>query len=322
MVSIAMTTFNGEKYIGLQIDSILNQTYKDIELIICDDLSTDSTREILLDYKKKDPRCKIFFNEVNLGFKKNFEKAISLCSGEYIALSDQDDVWELWKIEETLKILDDKQFVCTNASLIDESGNFLGYTMKEVTQYHWMPLDSNSLFKRLVHGNFVQGSTILARASFLKTSIPIPLIMPFHDWWFAICACFSNGFAYSKKNAIRYRQHTSQVTENKKKTFINELKATNQDDMTCKKKLSDFEMHVKLCDYLLAYSSLSETQTQFLKESRRYFSEMQSKTFYTFLYFAKYCKYISLDKNIFRNTIRIIKRFLGYFRFKLYKKVA
>ncbi len=93
LVSIAMTTYNGEKYLSAQLDSILNQTYKNLEIIICDDCSTDDTRQILTNYSKKDSRIKLFFNDKNLGYSKNFQKAISLCTGNFISLSDQDDIW-------------------------------------------------------------------------------------------------------------------------------------------------------------------------------------------------------------------------------------
>ena len=93
MISIALASYNGSKYIREQLDSILEQTYQDFELIICDDCSTDNTWQILQEYAQKDSRIKVFENERNLGFKKNFEKAISLCNGKYIALSDQDDIW-------------------------------------------------------------------------------------------------------------------------------------------------------------------------------------------------------------------------------------
>ena len=96
MIGIAMTTYNGEKYLKEQIDSILNQTVSDFELIVCDDVSSDSTMDILNDYAEKDDRVHVFRNEENLGFLKNFEKAIRICldrGAEYVALSDQDDVW-------------------------------------------------------------------------------------------------------------------------------------------------------------------------------------------------------------------------------------
>lgn len=79
MIDIAMTTYNGEKYLKEQIDSILNQTVSDFELIVCDDGSTDSTIDILNEYSKKDSRVHIFQNKNNLGVIKNFEKAIRIC---------------------------------------------------------------------------------------------------------------------------------------------------------------------------------------------------------------------------------------------------
>ena len=96
MIGIAMTTYNGEKYLKEQIDSILNQTVSDFELIVCDDVSSDSTMDILNDYAEKDDRVHVFRNEENLGFLKNFEKAIRICldrGAEYVALADQDDIW-------------------------------------------------------------------------------------------------------------------------------------------------------------------------------------------------------------------------------------
>ena len=79
MIGIAMTTYNGERFLREQIDSILNQTYTDFELIICDDVSSDSTVDILNEYAQKDSRIHIIQNEKNLGFLKNFEKAIRIC---------------------------------------------------------------------------------------------------------------------------------------------------------------------------------------------------------------------------------------------------
>ena len=92
-IDILMATYNGEKYLREQIDSILNQTFKDFNLIICDDCSKDSTWQILEEYQKKDSRIKIIKNEKNLGYNKNFEKLLSFVKSDYFMLSDQDDFW-------------------------------------------------------------------------------------------------------------------------------------------------------------------------------------------------------------------------------------
>lgn len=93
LISVALTTYNGEKYLSEQLESIINQDYKNFEIIISDDNSKDKTIEIINDYKNKYSNIIVNFNSENLGFKKNFEKAISLCNGEFIAFSDQDDIW-------------------------------------------------------------------------------------------------------------------------------------------------------------------------------------------------------------------------------------
>lgn len=98
-VSIAMTTYNGAKYLQEQLDSFLNQTRQPDELVVCDDGSIDATLEILEVCRQRAPfAVHIYRNETNLGHTRNFEKAMALCSGDLIFLSDQDDVWDASKI--------------------------------------------------------------------------------------------------------------------------------------------------------------------------------------------------------------------------------
>ena len=98
MISIALPTYNGEKYIREQLDSIYNQTLVPDEVVVVDDCSTDNTVNILEEYSQR-YGLKYFVNDSNIGYNKNFEKAIRLCAGDYIALSDQDDVWFPTKIQ-------------------------------------------------------------------------------------------------------------------------------------------------------------------------------------------------------------------------------
>ena len=98
-ISVVMCTFNGDKYLEQQIDSILCQTYPIHELIIQDDCSTDRTVTIIEAYQKRDPRVKLYINEAPLGFNYNFSSAFAKAEGEYIASSDQDDIWRPDKIE-------------------------------------------------------------------------------------------------------------------------------------------------------------------------------------------------------------------------------
>ena len=103
LVSVVLCTYNGEKFLYPQIDSIIAQTYPNLEIIIVDDASSDNTPFILEEYSRKDSRVKYHINSANIGYNKNFEKAFSLASADYIAISDQDDIWESNKIELMMK---------------------------------------------------------------------------------------------------------------------------------------------------------------------------------------------------------------------------
>ena len=100
-IDVLLATYNGEKYLKEQLDSILNQTYKNINLIISDDASKDGTRDILKEYEEKDKRVKVFYQENNLGYVKNFEFLLKQVQSEVFMLSDQDDFWMPQKIEKT-----------------------------------------------------------------------------------------------------------------------------------------------------------------------------------------------------------------------------
>ena len=98
-VSVVLCTYNGEKYIREQIDSILNQEYLPKEIIIQDDGSTDGTLSVIQEYAEKEPIIKIHKNNRGRGINSNFFDAMSKASGDYIAISDQDDIWAKEKLK-------------------------------------------------------------------------------------------------------------------------------------------------------------------------------------------------------------------------------
>lgn len=116
-VSVVMCTYNGEKYLREQIESILNQTCPVYELIIQDDRSTDRTVEIVREYQQKDSRVKLFVNEQSLGFNYNFSTAFTRATGEYIASTDQDDIWRTDKIEVLMKHVEGYSLLFHNSQL-------------------------------------------------------------------------------------------------------------------------------------------------------------------------------------------------------------
>ena len=135
MISIAMTTYNGARYLREQLDSILCQSVTDFELVVCDDCSTDNTFSILQEYAENDPRINLHQNEKNLGFKRNFERVIKLAKGDFVALCDQDDVWTKNHLEVLLNGIGDKMISAGNSDLIDANGNRIGLTLKQMEAF-------------------------------------------------------------------------------------------------------------------------------------------------------------------------------------------
>ncbi len=208
-----MTTYNGERFLREQLDSILRQTIENFELIICDDRSSDGTWEILEEYRERDGRISVFRNEENLGFKKNFEKAISLCNGDYIALSDQDDIWMPNHLGKLLSIIGNRLLACGNADLINGEGEKLGLTLAEMESLD--NLSSNGLeqaYTIVYFRSAFQGASMLIKREFFNMALPIPEGAKFHDSWFSLLSCFNGGIAYTFETINNYRMHSSNVT--------------------------------------------------------------------------------------------------------------
>lgn len=108
LVSIIIPTYNRKNYIVKAINSVLMQTYKNIEIIILDDCSADGTAEVVFEFNKKNPGIILIKNTTNLGFVKNLNKGVSLAKGKYIARLDDDDIWsDSEKLEKQIKFLEE-----------------------------------------------------------------------------------------------------------------------------------------------------------------------------------------------------------------------
>lgn len=215
MISIAMATYNGELFIREQLDSILAQTLSDWELIVCDDGSTDNTLSILQEYANNDSRIKIYQNERNLGFKRNFEKAIGLCKREYIALCDQDDIWYPNHLEILLNQIGDNSLSIGNSDIVDADNTFLNKRMSDTDHIHFIPQDYRKLlYREFFYANPFQGASMLLKQDFALKCIPIPDEVHYHDTWISTCACLGQGLAYTYTPITRYRQHGKNITIN------------------------------------------------------------------------------------------------------------
>jgi glycosyltransferase involved in cell wall biosynthesis len=131
LISIALCTFNGAVHLREQVDSLLAQSYKELEIVAVDDCSTDATRAMLEDYQRRDPRLRVLVNPSNLGFKRNFAFAISQCRGEFIAPCDQDDVWDTAKLDELFATIGSNSLAYCDSELIDAQGRSLDKAMSD-----------------------------------------------------------------------------------------------------------------------------------------------------------------------------------------------
>ena len=219
MISVCMATYNGERFIKEQIDSILPQLSQDDELIISDDGSTDRTLEIIDSYK--DERIKLFHHQKKgnkyyptLGLcysTSNFENALVQAKGDYIFLSDQDDIWEKAKVKECMKLLEKYDFVIHNLSFVDENGN----TIKE-KYYLNQPLKF-SVCQDIYNLSF-WGCCSCFRKSILDLALPIPEKIAQHDSWIALVAeKFGNCF-WDKNCLIKHRIFDSNTSTGGRKS--------------------------------------------------------------------------------------------------------
>lgn len=209
-IEILMATYNGEKYISEQIDSIINQTYKNWRLLIRDDGSKDKTLEILKKYKKKDERINILRDtKGNLGFVKNFEELLKNSSEEFIMFSDQDDYWLENKIEiyinELSKFSEEERkkplLLHSNSFVCDENLNIKKrefVNSKVAGQY-----EENSYFFAYI----VQGSTALINKELIDIGLPFLKNVVLHDRYFHLLAEFLGKRIFINKSLIKYRQH-------------------------------------------------------------------------------------------------------------------
>ncbi len=218
-ISVAMTTYNGIRYLKAQLDSLFAQTCPPMEVIVCDDGSTDGTVGFLQQYAREEPRLKPYFNDVGLGVNDNFLKAMSLCRGAYVMLCDQDDVWLPDKIQASFNALRsaaDCELVTSRALPVDVSGKPL---------CSLTPRKDNRDGKWTILGHTSQGCTLLMKRSLVERVLafdrpgPGELLDPatgkqlvYFDWMIGLLAAFEDRKLDLAKPLMHYRIHPGNVT--------------------------------------------------------------------------------------------------------------
>jgi rhamnosyltransferase len=211
-ISIAMTTHNGEKFLKKQLDSILSQSHENFELIVSDDCSTDSTLSILQSYARRDSRIKIYRNDKCLGLIKNFEKAISLCSADYIALSDQDDIWDSDKLKVQISAILEVErknpgipvMVHSDLTTIDKDDRTIGSSYMGRKGY---VLKNDKDLAHILGPNGVMGNTMMFNRKLLEHAMPFPRYLAVHDYWLALINELSGKRVTLRLPLVKYRIH-------------------------------------------------------------------------------------------------------------------
>ena len=216
MISVCMATYNGERFLREQIDSILCQLGPDDELIISDDGSTDGTLEIiesykdkrikLLHHKKKSEYAKIKYSRNFYYATDNFENALQAAQGDYIFLADQDDVWMKDKISIMLKELQKVDFVMCNYNIIDDKNLIL---MEEVIEKKFNL--SKGYILNLIITPFLGCLTAFKR-SVLCDCISFPRNLIAHDLWIGCIACKSYKSKFINIVLVNHRKHISNTS--------------------------------------------------------------------------------------------------------------
>lgn len=215
-IYILMGAYNGSKYIEKQIASIQMQDHGNWRLIIRDDGSADDTLQIIESIASTDDRVSILSDDKgNLGAAANFALLLEYArsnAAQYVALADQDDFWEKWKLKKQLDVMLEEErenqeepiLVYSDLMVVDENLRFISSSMMSYQLMRHEPV--NPLDVLLVQ-NYVTGCTVLINRKLLDISVPLPEFALMHDWWLALLAGACGSLCYIDEPLVYYRQH-------------------------------------------------------------------------------------------------------------------
>ncbi|MGB5965062.1 MAG: glycosyltransferase family 2 protein [Sulfurimonadaceae bacterium] len=316
LVSIPILTYNGEKYLREQLDSIFNQSYKNIEVLAFDDGSIDGTIDILEQYHKSHG-LQYTINSTNLGFVKNAQCSLEACRGDFIAPSDQDDIWKPEKIEKLLEHIGDSVLIYADSSTMDEDGT------KHDDNYfaNRVNLIQGSNPKNFFFENSVSAHAMLFRKELLKHALPIPKAFNYHDWWIGFVAASFGKISLYPDPLVYYRRHSEQVTKHandKNYSFWSRVKASETRFIKSRQELIErFQAFASLS--ILSQSNKTVLE-DLIKEMRNYQNylynkkeeQLLTKHYKEFFYVSK-----STPKKL-KRRVRRLSSGIWYYRLKLY----
>ena len=211
MLSVALCTYNGEKFIGEQLKSLAVQTLLPDELIIADDGSYDKTMDIVTKFAGKAPfTVNVIQNRKTLGVQQNFAVASRVTKGDYIAFCDQDDVWLPDKLAKSMAVIKQLENLWPQQPLLVHSD--LCVTDEDLKPKYQSFMTTQGLsfeagLDVLLVQNFVTGCTMLINRKLLDAALPFPKEIVMHDWWIALVAAACGHIGFLNEATVYYRQH-------------------------------------------------------------------------------------------------------------------
>lgn len=230
MISVVLPTYNGSKYIKQSIESIINQTYKEWELIVIDDCSTDDTNKIVQEYTLKDNRIKLYKNETNKRLPASLNTGFAKTSGEYLTWTSDDNIYKenaFEKMIEYFQLNSDVGFVFSNMTIIDENGN-----IKQKNSY--IPSSMEEIkYKNIVGASFMYKREVYKTIGDYDTS---KFLIEDYDYWLRISRKFKIGFI--NDSLYFYRTHSGSLTESKNSQMLEAKIKLYEEELSNDKNLS------------------------------------------------------------------------------------
>ena len=207
-VSVLMTSYNHEAYLVESIESVLNQSFDDIELIIIDDGSKDGSVKIIEQYAGRNPKIKAIYHSRNMGIAKTLNEALEEAEGEYIAIASSDDLWVSNKLARQMEVLsrNNDLIVWSNAYIIDEKGNDTGLLWSRRYKISQKKKNGAILFE-LLWGNFICPQSLILKKEIAESIRFDPAINYAVDYRFLISVSKKHDFFYIEEPLVKYRVH-------------------------------------------------------------------------------------------------------------------
>ena len=206
MISVCIATYNGEKYLRSQLDSIIKQLSDKDEIVISDDGSSDSTIDIITEYHMRFKNI-VFLNGPRKGVVKNFENAFQHARGDYIFFSDQDDVWTDKKVETVMAC-----FRQTGCDLVVHDAYIVDADCKIIEESFFEHRNSRKGFYQNIWKNSFLGCCMAVKKEVFRVALPFPDKIEMHDWWVGLITEKIGKTVFLKDKLLYYRRHGNNVS--------------------------------------------------------------------------------------------------------------